>query len=305
VRIRPEQPADYPHLARIHALAFENRAAEPAVVALRRQSPVFDAELSLVAEVDGAIAGHVLFVPETIRLLDADVRAVNLAPIAIHPARQRRGIGSALIEEGHRIARAKGFVLSFLLGHPEYYGRFGYRGGLYGTSSTRAFPRGNAPLLAPRAPGERDLDGLCSLWLAEEGAVDFSIHPGRDLLGWVSPNPAVEALVWERAGALAGYTRVNRYEPARVRMFLAADDEAAGGLVRGIADRYGLAGGIELPLHPRSRSAPAFVPPRCEPWEAGMAVSLDASPLEEYIALLQASTRMPGRPLWPVVFDLA
>jgi putative acetyltransferase len=305
VRIRPEQPADYPHIARVHALAFENRAAEPAVVALRRQSPVFDAELSLVAEVEGALAGHVLFVPETIRLMDTGVRAVNLAPIAIDPARQRRGIGRALIEEGHRVARAKGFVLSFLLGHPDYYGRLGYRGGLYGISSTTAVPAGDAPALAPRAPCEGDLDALGSLWLREEGAVDFSIHPGSELLGWVSPNPAVEALVWEENGAIAGYTRVNRYERGRVRMFLARDDRAARGLVRGIAVRYGFAGAIELPLHPRSRSAAAFAPPQCEPWEAGMAAALGASPLEDYIAQLQTGARTPGRPLGPVVFDIA
>lgn len=303
--IRPERPPEYARIARAHALAFENRASEPAVVALRRQAPNFDPELSLVAEVDGAIAGHALFTPEVIRLLDHDVRAVNLAPIAVLPAHQRHGIGRALIEEGHRIGRAKGYALSFLLGHPEYYVRLGYYGGLFGVSRALVSRGSQVGGLEPHAPAEAHLDALHALWLHEEGAVDFAIDPGADLLGWVSPNPMVECLVWTDHGEVAGYTRVNRCEPVSVRMFLARDEGAACALAGALSERYSLPPEIEFPLHPRSASAAVFGGARCEPWEAGMACPLEPSPLEEYVAQLRAGARPPGRPLWPSVFDLA
>src|SRR5688500_16279882 len=119
--IRAETPRDYATIADIHVKAFDNRAAEAVIVGLHRHRSRFDPELSLVAEIDGQVVGHVLFSPQTIRLLGQNLEVVNLAPIAVHPTHQGKGIGAALIEEGHSIARSKGYPFSFLLGHPEYY----------------------------------------------------------------------------------------------------------------------------------------------------------------------------------------
>ena len=80
-----------------------------------------DAAIELVAEDDAAIVGHILFSP-----LDAPFRALALAPVAVLPGHQRRGIGSALIEAGHGRARIAGHDAIFVLGEPEYYRRFGY-----------------------------------------------------------------------------------------------------------------------------------------------------------------------------------
>ena len=61
--IRPEQPTDYAAIAAVHVRAFENRASEALIVALHRHRAAFDPDLSLVAEEDGQVVGHVLFSP--------------------------------------------------------------------------------------------------------------------------------------------------------------------------------------------------------------------------------------------------
>src|SRR6185436_7890925 len=108
--IRSETPADYPAIAAVNVRAFSEQTGEAVLVALLRQRPAFDPELSLVAEQDGRVVGHVLFSPHTVRLLGESVSAVNLAPIAVDPAHQRQGIGQQLIEAGHSVARAKDYA---------------------------------------------------------------------------------------------------------------------------------------------------------------------------------------------------
>src|SRR5260370_151786 len=132
--IRPEHISDYAAIATLNARAFGNRTCEPAIIALKRQNRTFDPELSLVAEIDGRIVGHVLFSPHRIRLLDQSIPTVNLAPIAVEPAYQGQGIGGHLIREGHTIAAASGYTVSMLLGNTSYYPRFGYRTNAYGSS---------------------------------------------------------------------------------------------------------------------------------------------------------------------------
>lgn len=134
ILIRPERVTDYAEISSLHARAFGSRTGEPLVVALHRQRRVFDPELSLVAEIDGHLVGHVLFSPHQIRLLDSTIPAVNLAPIAVQPVYQGQGIGGQLITEGHAIAVSKGYTVSFLLGHTTYYPRFGYQTHAYGSS---------------------------------------------------------------------------------------------------------------------------------------------------------------------------
>jgi predicted N-acetyltransferase YhbS len=99
ILIRPERVTDYAEISSLHACAFGNRLGEPLIVALHRQRRAFDPELSLVAEIDGRLIGHVLFSPHHIRLLGSTVPAVNLAPIAVQPAYQGQGIGGQLITE--------------------------------------------------------------------------------------------------------------------------------------------------------------------------------------------------------------
>jgi len=305
VNIRPETPRDYAAIAALNVRAFDQRAGEALVVDLLRHRAAFDPNLSLVAEIDERIVGHVLFSPYTIKLLGQDVRAVNLAPIAVDPAHQKQGIGGALIEAGHQSAREKGFVLSFLLGHVEYYPRFGYRTGVYGVSSLilEAIDVSQSEkLLETRKPLEADVPVLRELWLHEEGNVDFALDPGDALLDWLSPNPAITAAVYVRDGQIVGYTRVSQHEPDSPRVFLAADAEAA----RSMAAMLMVGGAsLTLPLHPLSTSSAALGAAQISAWDAGMAFSLKPNPFDEFVKQLERSERPAGRPIWPVVFDLA
>jgi putative acetyltransferase len=116
--IRPETPADYPAVRDLLVRAFAGEAEALLVDRLRRSGDVL---ASLVAVADGAVVGHVLFSP-----LVAPLPAACLAPLAVDPARQRAGIGAALVRDGlARLAKA-GLEAIFVLGDPAYYARFGF-----------------------------------------------------------------------------------------------------------------------------------------------------------------------------------
>ena len=116
--IRAEDERDHDAVRDVHRLAFANEAEGRLVDALRRSG---DAVLSLVAEQDARIVGHILF-----SRLAAPMRALALAPVGVRPGHQGRGIGSALIREGLERARDGGWAAVFVLGDPAYYGRFGF-----------------------------------------------------------------------------------------------------------------------------------------------------------------------------------
>lgn len=121
MRIRAELPGDYPGVREINAAAFGRDAEAKLVEMLREQaSPV----VSLVAEDDGALVGHVLFSP--VSLPGIEGLAMGLAPMAVAPRRQRLGIGSALVKAGLAHCKELGAVAVVVLGHPEFYPKFGF-----------------------------------------------------------------------------------------------------------------------------------------------------------------------------------
>jgi predicted N-acetyltransferase YhbS len=130
VTIRKEQPADYQQVFEIVELAFRTMpfadGDEQVVVEALRKNEMFIPELSLVAEADNKLVGHILFTPLQIIGDDMAFKSLTLGPVAVLPEHQNKGIGSRLIEEGHRIARTLGYSSIFVLGHPDYYPRFGY-----------------------------------------------------------------------------------------------------------------------------------------------------------------------------------
>ncbi|MEQ8675491.1 MAG: N-acetyltransferase [Aggregatilineales bacterium] len=306
MNIRPETPHDYAAIATINARAFSNRPDEALIVALHRHRADFDPDLSLVMESDGQIIGHVLFSPQTIRLMDENVRAVNLAPIAVDPLYQRQGIGGNLIAEGHRVAIEKGYQLSYLLGHSAYYPRFGYKTGAYGNASVTVDTAtlGKVGTLETRVPTPDDVAGLHALWEYEEGAVDFSVDPGRGFLDWVNANPAVQTRVYLDGVEVVGYTRIETHDMDKPRMFLAKSPEYARMIAVNVADHVPDSNVVTLPLHPYSKSASAFEKGTCTAWDAGMAMTLTESPFDDYYALVKAGERLPGRPVWPVAFEM-
>lgn len=264
---------------------------------LHRHRCRFDPELSLVAEVGGQIVGHVLFSPQTIRILGENVETVNLSPLAVAPEYQKQGVGGALVEQGHAVAKAKGYALSFLIGHPPYYPRFGYQQKAFGSASlkvsTADFTGGD---LETRSPTEAALPFLHDLWLHEEGNVDFAIDPSADLMEWLSPNPQITTQVYLRGGQVVGYARTHG---DKAHYFLARDGETA----RQMAKQIGAE--VELPLHPYSASASAFGTPEHSNWDAAMVCPFAPSPFEDYYSQVQAGAHIQGRPIWGVEFDLS
>lgn len=308
MHIRPETPSDYSAVAAVHVRAFDERLAEAQIVALQRQRQAYDPELSLVAEVGRRIVGHALFTGATIRLDGKSVRAVNLAPIAIDPAFQRQGYGAALMDEGHRIAQAKGYALSFLLGHVDYYPRFGYIGSVFGSASieTSIDLLSGAGLpdatMETRNITEADLPALRALWLHEERDVDFATEPEETLVDWLSPNPAITASVYLRDNRIVGYTRIDARKPSSPPTFMAVDHDAARLMAAEIGRTAKM---ISLPLHPYSASAPAFGAPDFGVWNAGMACPLMSGVLDSLLAQYKAGTRLRGRPIWATAFDVS
>jgi len=126
VRVRPEAAADHEDIARVVAAAFRSEAHARLVEAIRA-SPGYIAPLSLVATLDGRVAGHVMI--SLVGLVgpdDGEQQVPCLSPLAVDPAEQGRGIGSALVRAVTAAAAARGDDLVLLEGDPAYYGRFGF-----------------------------------------------------------------------------------------------------------------------------------------------------------------------------------
>ncbi len=122
LHIRAALPADRAAVRAVHEAAFETPGEADLVERLCR-SP--DPIVSLVAQDEGALVGHILFSPVTLGAR-ADLRLMGLAPMAVLPARQRQGIGSALVRAGLQRCRASGCDAVVVLGHPGFYPRFGF-----------------------------------------------------------------------------------------------------------------------------------------------------------------------------------
>lgn len=121
--IRPETPADVEAIRHINRLAFGQNGEGQLVDALREGGHV---RASLVAERDGQVVGHILFSTLTIITESGTVPALALAPMAVLPTLQNQGIGSELIREGLVRCREQGHRIVIVLGHPNFYPRFGF-----------------------------------------------------------------------------------------------------------------------------------------------------------------------------------
>ncbi len=123
VIIRPEQAGDEREIHALHVDAFGGQAEALLVEELRTAD---DVVLSLVAERNGAILGHILFSRLYVREGEDAFPGVALAPLAVHAEHRHEGIGTALMDDAHLRLQAEGERLSVVLGEPAYYGRAGY-----------------------------------------------------------------------------------------------------------------------------------------------------------------------------------
>ena len=123
VSIREELVPDHESIGSIVIEAFGNRAEAELIDRLRQSRQL---TLSLVAVQDSEVVGHIAFSPVTIHLEGRCWNALGLGPMAVRPANQRSGIGSGLISAGLELLRERGARIVVVLGHPEYYSRFGF-----------------------------------------------------------------------------------------------------------------------------------------------------------------------------------
>jgi len=130
IQIRSETPADAQRIEAVTTAAFlhaphTSHTEQHIVDGLRRAGKL---AVSLVAELDGAVIGHVATSPVSIS--DGTEGWFGLGPISVLPQHQRRGVGARLVREALRILRQRGASGCVVLGEPEYYGRFGFRADL-------------------------------------------------------------------------------------------------------------------------------------------------------------------------------
>lgn len=124
MKIRAETRVDLDAIREINEEAFGDQVV-PDLVDTIRVSDRFVPELSLVADDQGELVGHVLL--SYVDLEPGTHQILQLGPLAVRPAHQRRGVGSALMHEALRLAEERGEPMVMLEGNPGYYGRFGFR----------------------------------------------------------------------------------------------------------------------------------------------------------------------------------
>ena len=121
--VRAETREDSPSVRRVNELAFDGAGEADLVDALREKEP---AHVSLVAEEGGLVVGHIFFSPVRLESGAGASEAFALAPMGVLPEFQRRGVGSALVRRGLEECLRLGQEVVFVLGHPQYYPRFGF-----------------------------------------------------------------------------------------------------------------------------------------------------------------------------------
>jgi predicted N-acetyltransferase YhbS len=126
MRIRSERKEDYEIITRINDIAFKGKK-EGVLISQLRKKRDYKKELSLVAIKNDKIIGHLLLFPLTIKTDNSQLKTLSLGPIAVLPENQKQGVGKELVKKGIEVAKRKGFKSIIVIGHKEYYPKFGFR----------------------------------------------------------------------------------------------------------------------------------------------------------------------------------
>ncbi len=128
--LRQENSTDYPAVAEMIKSSYKDvgysNHREQFMVERLRNSEAFIPQLSLVAEADHEIVGHIMLTRIFIHNQKQSIVSLSLAPLSVAPEFQGKGVGSKLVAEAHRLAKELGYQSVVVLGHPKYYPKFGY-----------------------------------------------------------------------------------------------------------------------------------------------------------------------------------
>lgn len=131
IKIRQEVPEDYKAVFELTVEAFKDLEVsdhtEQFLVERMRKSEAFIPELSLVAVFAGKVIGHIMLSKVSIVNNSNNLTSLVLGPVSVLPEYQKKGIGSSLIQRSHELACTLGYHSVVLIGHPNYYPRFGYK----------------------------------------------------------------------------------------------------------------------------------------------------------------------------------
>jgi predicted N-acetyltransferase YhbS len=159
ITIEAETEDDFEQISRLHTVAF-NGDGEARLVEKLRRTPMYIRELSLVAKYRNAIIGHALFYPIKIKTCRKKCDSLALAPISVSPSFQNRKVGSRLIKEGLEKAKRLGFKSIIVVGHSEYYPRFGFeKASKYGISAPFDVPDNALFAIELEKDGLKDCSG--------------------------------------------------------------------------------------------------------------------------------------------------
>jgi len=123
VTVRTENSDDIVAVRRVNELAFGQPNEAALVDALRKVASPY---ISLVAIENGKVVGHIFFSPVALELEHSVIKGMGLAPMAVLPEQQNRGVGSLLVREGLKECKRIGCDFVVVVGHPDYYPRFGF-----------------------------------------------------------------------------------------------------------------------------------------------------------------------------------
>lgn len=163
--IRQENNNDHKEVFNLIQSAFKDAEftdnKEQFLVERLRKSDAFISELSMIAEIEGKIVGHILLTKIKIKNKSNSFDSLALAPVSVLPEFQGKGIGGKLIIESHKKAKELGYKSIVLLGHENYYPRFGYKqASKYGIQLPFKVPKENCMVIELVENGLKGVNGM-------------------------------------------------------------------------------------------------------------------------------------------------
>lgn len=321
IKIRNERISDYNYIANVTYEAFlgwhpdNHFVSELILVDMLRHNSMFDPELSLVAEVNGRVVGHVLFSPFKFIVLGVEQLGVVLAPVAVKPEFQRKGIGKMLIEEGLKNAKEKGYDFSLLCGHVGYYPRFGYKTRMFSLSGSKVMinmERFSNEGFIDRPVNERDISWLLEAWKRQHSMDALALFPGENISEWCNHGLKCYCTVVIKDNRILGYARYVNSGNLNIKELLARDKDIPDMLAYLAWKEYGKAQGeIHIAISADKLRASLGNGDKFEIFDTRVAYDAfmikilnKKSVISKYCEQVETGLLKPGIIIFPAMFDI-